>query len=81
MRISEEFHKVLAIARDYVVALEVKGYVAERLRIAVDIQCLHIISTSIVAVQLFAKEVRKIGRCSLKSAPASLWSFDGLLTI
>lgn len=55
---------MLAIARDYMVALEMEGYVSKRLRIAVDVQRSHVVGTATAAMQLFAEEVGKVRGCS-----------------
>lgn len=60
LRVCKELYKVLPIARDNVVALEVEGYVTERVRITVDIQCPHFVGTATIILQLLAKEVRKV---------------------
>lgn len=60
LRICKELDKMLPIARDNVVALEMQGYVAECVRVTVNIECPHFVGTATTAVKLLAEEVRKV---------------------
>lgn len=50
LRVCKELDEVLPISRDYVVALEMQGYVAKCIRITIDVQCSHFVGTATTAV-------------------------------
>jgi hypothetical protein len=51
---------VFAVAWDNVVSLQMQRDVAERVRVAVNIQRPHVASTSAVLMELIAEEMRKV---------------------
>lgn len=51
---------MFAVAWDNVVALQMQRDIAERVRVAVNVQRPHVASTSAILMELVAEEMRKI---------------------